>query len=42
MSFTALIKASRLGDYIEVKNILKTGQFFVDETNSYGNIYQTE
>ena len=38
-SFTALFAASKLGDNLEVNDILKTGQFFVDETNYDGNIY---
>ena len=36
--FTALIAASKLGDKIEVKNILENGTFSVNATDSKGNI----
>ena len=35
-----MITASKLGDIIEVKNILKTGNFSVNQTNNIGNIYK--
>ena len=41
-SLTALITASKLGDIIEVKNILKTGNFSVNQTDDEGNIYYIE
>ena len=34
-----MFAASELEDIIEVENILKTGNFSVDETDSQGNIY---
>ena len=35
-----MITASKLGDIIEVKNILKTGNFSVNQTDDIGNIYK--